>query len=270
MNQENVKENLLKIDSEVSDFALIFSGKESRKVDGLYHPETQEIIIHNKNFEDGNSLMYTAIHEFAHHIQFTRHEKEVKKRAHTPLFWDIFHKLLNRAEELGIFQNIFTTDPKFVELTREIKEKFLIRNGELMKDFGKYLINALDLCQQKHAIFEDYLDRSLGISRTLGKAIMKVYALDIDPSIGFENMKIVSGITDSRIRSESEQSFREGMSQSEVKQGIKDQKRSKESFDSISRLESQKRRIERSIEELQLKLEEVQTKIESMTTEGEG
>ena len=50
-----------------------------------------------------------------------------------------------------------------------------------MKDFGKLLIQALDLCQQKHAIFEDYVDRALGMNRNSAKSIMKVYAMDVGP-----------------------------------------------------------------------------------------
>ena len=72
MNQDQVKEKLLQIDGEVADFSVVFSGKTSKKVDGLYHPEKQEIVIHNKNFEDDNALIYTAVHEFATPHDFNR------------------------------------------------------------------------------------------------------------------------------------------------------------------------------------------------------
>ena len=51
MNQDQVKEKLLEIESDVQDFKVILSGKKSKKVNGLYNPEKMEIIIHNKNFD---------------------------------------------------------------------------------------------------------------------------------------------------------------------------------------------------------------------------
>ena len=48
MNQDQLKTKLDEY-TENKDFTVIFSGKTSKKVDGLYHPEKQEIIIHNKN-----------------------------------------------------------------------------------------------------------------------------------------------------------------------------------------------------------------------------
>lgn len=261
MNQDQVKEKLLQLDGDVAEFKVIYSGKESKKVDGLYHPETMEIIIHNRNFEDDNSLIYTAIHEFAHHIQFTRHEMEVKKRAHTVLFWDIFHRLLMDAEELGIYINVFEQDEKFRKLTQDIKNRYLHKNGELMKDFGKSLIQALDLCQQKHAIFEDYVDRALGLNRSAAKSIMKVYAMDVNPELGFDNMKIVASIPDNKQRSKAEEAFLGGKSQDMVKQEIRESRPAQE--ETLNRLESQKRRIEKSIQELKEKLENLEEKIEN-------
>jgi len=265
MNQDQVKEKLLHLKDDVADFKVIFSGKESKKVDGLYHPETMEIIIHNKNFDEDNELIYTAIHEFAHHIQFTEHDAEVKKRAHTVLFWDIFHKLLHKAEELGVYTNLFERDEKFKNLTHEIKNNYLRKNGEIMKDFGKLLIQALDLCQQKHAIFEDYVDRALGLNRTAAKSIMKVYAMDVNPQLGFDNMKIVASIPDSKQRDQAESAFLGGKSQDMVKHEIKESRPPQE--ETLGRLQSQKRRIEKSIQELQERLMELENKIDHFTAE---
>ncbi len=267
MNQDQVKEKLLQIDSEVADFSLVFSGKESKKVDGLYHPEKQEIIIHNKNFSDDNALVYTAIHEFAHHIQFTQHEGQVTMRSHTVLFWDIFHRLLQKAEQLGIYINVFEEDTRFKDLTSEIKDKYLSVNGQVMKDFGKLLIQALDLCQQNHAIFEDYVDRALGMNRNSAKSIMKVYAMDVDPEIGYENMKIISSVKEPQKRKELEQAFKEGQSQDMVKQAIRQEK--PEPVMTLKRLESQKKRLEKSLQGLQVKLADLEMQIEEAKHEQE-
>lgn len=260
MNQDQVKALLLELENEVEDFSLIYSGKMSKKVDGLYHPEKQEIIIHNKNFTEDNPLIYTAIHEFAHHIQFTRKDIEVTSRSHTVMFWDIFHKLLIKAEEKGIYQNLFSTDERFIKLTQKIKNQYLQKNGHLMKEFGKLLIEALDLCQQNHAQFEDYVDRELGLNRTAAKSIMKVYAMDVNPEIGFDNMKIIAGIKEENQRKEAEKSFKEGKSPDMVKAEIQESKGKPDV--TLPRLESQKRRIEKSIQNLQQKLADVEMQIE--------
>ncbi len=150
MNQDRVKEILLDLKSDVIDFSVIFTGKESTKVDGLYNRETCEILIHNRNFTDDNSLVYTAIHEFAHHIQFTEIDPERSSRAHTVSFWNTFHELLDLGESRGHYTNIFNSDEKFLNLTKQIKDQYLTENGQLMKDFGKLLVEAYDLCQRSH------------------------------------------------------------------------------------------------------------------------
>jgi hypothetical protein len=267
MNQDQVKTLLLELNSEVEDFSLIFSGKQSKKVDGLYHPEKQEIIIHNKNFTEDNPLIYTAIHEFAHHVQFTQKDAEITSRSHTVLFWDIFHKLLINAEEKGIYKNLFSTDQRFIALTNRIKSDYLHKNGALMKEFGKLLIEALDLCQQNHANFEDYVDRELGLNRTAAKSIMKVYAMDVKPDIGFDNMKIVAGIKEEQKRKEVEHSFEEGLSPDMVKATIKESKGVPEV--TLPRLEAQKRRLEKSMQVLQQKLADVEMQIDEFQQEQE-
>lgn len=260
MNQNELKAILQYIKPGIPDFTLIFSGKMSKKIDGLYHPEKQEIIIHNKNFTEDNPLIYTAIHELAHHIQFSDPEVELTSRSHTVLFWDIFHKLLQVAEEQGIYINIFRKDLRFSNLTRKIKNDFLHTNGRLIKDFGKILIEALDLCQQNHANFEDYIDRELGLNRSSAKAMMKVYAMDINPEIGFDSMKVVSSISDPVKRAEAEQSIADGMSIDMVKQSIKGVEKS----ESVEKLLGMKKRIEKSIHGLQQKLADLEIRIEEV------
>ena len=67
MNQDQLADKLRTL-ADVPPFTLVFSGKKSKKVDGLYKPAEREILIHNKNMSGDSDLIYTAIHEFAHHI----------------------------------------------------------------------------------------------------------------------------------------------------------------------------------------------------------
>ena len=264
MNQEQVKEKLLLLEIKTPDFKVIFSGKKSLKVDGLYHPETKEIIIHNKNHNDNNQLMYTAIHEFAHHIQFTASPVPISAKSHTTHFWNIFHTLLYKAEELKIYNNFFTTNGEFVALTMKIKAEFLSENGRLMKEFGKLLLKASQLCQKHNASFSDYLDRILNIPRSSARAIMKVQALNICPDIGFENMKTVASIKKDESRFQAEQAFIKGQSPDMVKTRFT---KNPEPNDPIEVLNKEKSQIERRILSLKQKLTEINKRINTIKQE---
>lgn len=267
MNQEQVKEKLLRIDGDVSEFTVVFSGKKSRKVDGLYHPDSREILIHNHNFADDNALMYTAIHEFAHHIQFSRSSAPVSSKAHTTQFYDILHRLLFEAERKGIYQNVFKADPRFTELTQRIQESFLSVNGKLMKEFGQILIEAHTLCRETGTSFEDYLDRELGLNRTTAKTIIKMHSMDINPDIGYENMKTVASIRDPEMAKMAEEAFLEGRSPDMVKAEFTTRPRQNSEGGAIDQLVSEKGRIEKTMERLTARLVEIEQKIHDLSSE---
>jgi len=266
MNQDKVKQLLLKLDSNVPDFCMTFSGKKSFKVDGLYKPETAEIIIHNKNFRGENALLYTAIHEFAHHIQFTRESGKVSTRAHTNVFWNIFHKLLGIAEEMGIHQNIFKSDPDFIALSQKMKSEFLSVNGHLMKEFGSLLLSAFKLCHEKEVSFEDFVDRELGLHRTDAKTIMKTFTLDINPEIGYENMKIASRVKDDDIRKQVVEAFTVGKSPDMVKAEYC-KKLPQQDEDETDILRKEKERIRLTMDRLKIRLAEINQKLNEQEDE---
>jgi len=261
MNQDQVKERLLMIEPEVEDFTVTFSGKQSKKVDGLYYPDRQEIIIHNRNMPDDNSLLYTAIHEFAHHVQFCRTAAPVSNRAHTKAFWNIFHRLLYRAEELGLYETVFEKNQEFIDLTETIRRDYLARNGEMMKEFGRLLMKASELCRKYHASFEDYTDRVLGLHRTEAKTIMKTYTMDIKPEIGYENMKTVAKIRDEYLRKGAEECFINNMSPDMVRSEIRPDR---EFSSRLQFLESEKEKLENSLEKLTVKLAKIERDIDTL------
>ena len=75
MTNEHIKEMLLELEKTDIDFTVTMTGKESKKVNGLYKPTTHEILIHNLNFKNDNQLIYTVIHEYTHHLINVRNEK---------------------------------------------------------------------------------------------------------------------------------------------------------------------------------------------------
>ncbi len=262
MNEDHVKSKLIEIEEPADDFIVTFSGKMSKKVDGLYYPDKKEILIHNRNFIENNQLIYTAIHEYAHHIQFSKATAPVSTRAHTVDFWDIFHRLLFTAEEKGIYNNVFDTIPDFQELTEKLRRDYLSRNGELMKEFGRLLLEAQELCRRHHASFEDYVDRILRLHRSEAKTIIKTFTLDIKPEMGYENMKTVAKIKDEGVRAGVETAFIENFYTPDM---VKAELSRKENFDSrLSFLEAERDRLEQSLEKLTVRLAKIERDIDSI------
>ncbi|MDR1098879.1 MAG: hypothetical protein LBL28_00210 [Treponema sp.] len=259
MNQDQVKAKLLAIEDAPMEFSLIYSGKKSNKVNGLYKPETREIIIHNRNFTDDNLLLYTAIHEYAHHLHACSRGGTLSVRAHSSEFWAIFHKLLEKAEEKKIYRDVFSGSPDLVELTETIRKKFLYENGSLVKEMGKHLLRAHEICTAVGVRFEDYVDRVLRIPRTAAGMAVKMYQYDLNPAVGADNMRFLAGIRDNEDRQAAENALIRGKSPDMVKMAVRGKTREE---DPKIRLEKEKLRLERTIESLARRLEEVKKELE--------
>jgi hypothetical protein len=261
MNQDQVKDALLTVEPNVGYFAVVFSGKTSKKVHGLYKPESREIVIHNRNFSTENALMYTAIHEFAHHVHAERSSVPISSRSHTSEYWSILHRLLARAEELGVYRNLFETLDEFRELTREIRERYLAGNGRLMKEFGALLVRAAELCEKHEMSFDDYVDRQVGLQRTAARSVVKMHTLDLPPEIGYENMRTLAGVADDTKREQAREAFLAGQSPDMVKTSLNPARQEQDPLESLRR---EKRRIERMMGSLSRKLAEIEKKIDEL------
>jgi len=134
MNQDKVKKILLSIEDAPLEFTVIFTGKKSKRVNGLYRPDSREILIHNRNFgpeggaDSDNLLLYTAIHEYAHHIHACARGGKLSPRAHTAEFWAILHGLLEKAEAKKVYKNVFESSDELKKLTDTIRVKYLEKN----------------------------------------------------------------------------------------------------------------------------------------------
>ncbi|MHC6203419.1 hypothetical protein ACYULU_09525 [Breznakiellaceae bacterium SP9] len=287
MNQEQVKDMLLKIEEPPLDFTVLFTGKKSKKINGFYKVDTREIFIHNRNFigehdassadhasvntdtintidtVDDNLLMYTAIHEYAHHLHACKQGGKLSVRAHTMEFWAILHELLEKAEAKQFYKNVFTTSPELVALTAQIREKHLKENGAIVKDLGQCLLRASDLCQAIGGRFEDYIDRILGIPRQAARTAIKVFEYDINTAVGPDNMRFLAGISNEGKREEAEAALLEGKSPDIVKiSATTAAKKQVEEADPQEMLEKEKKRLERTIAALTKRLDEVNLELE--------
>jgi len=272
MNQDQTKEFLLRLEPQAPDFQLVFTGKSSRKVNGLYKPETREILLHNKNFNSDEELVYTAIHEFAHHLHFCSSARPTAVRSHTSVYWSFFHRLLSKAEEMGLYRNVFVVEPEFQKLTDEIKTRYLATNGQLMKDFGQSLLQAVQLCGKHHVRFEDYMDRVLCIPRTTAKTVMASFAQDVTPEFGFDHLKMMTSVKDPEVRRDMELKRREGYSTEMLRQELKGEPLPEISPSpmpdpieaQVDLLERSREQLAKKIEDWSKKLEELEQKIEAL------
>lgn len=265
MNQDRVKDILLDTAPAQTEFSVIFSGKESAVVNGLYKPATREIILHNRNFATDDELVYTALHEYAHHLHCERKGGLASGRAHTNEFWAIFHELLATAESKGHYQNLFDTEPAFVDLTRRIKERCLARNGAVMLEFGQLMIEAQELCHRFKARFEDYVDRALGVPRATASSAARAVTYGVDPGLGWDGMRMAAGIADPGLRAEATQALRAGESPASVRSRFISPPPAEEG---VERLEQEKLRLERTIARLGERLAEVEERLAELDGTG--
>ncbi|GHV70618.1 hypothetical protein AGMMS49928_19110 [Spirochaetia bacterium] len=260
MNQDQVKAKLLAIEDAPLEFSLIFSGKKSKKVNGLYKPDGREIILHNRNFDDDNLLLYTAIHEYAHHFQACAHGGKLSARAHTAEFWSIFHGLLEKAEKKNIYKNVLTGSPELAELTELIRQKYLRENGSMMKELGKLLLKAEELCDTAGGRFEEYVDRVLCIPRLAATMAIKTWQYDINPVVGPDNMRFLAGINNEDQRAAAEAALLKGKSPDAVKI---ETRRPPVEEGALEKLEKEKLRLERTIASLSKRLNEVEQELKT-------
>ena len=266
MNQDQVKEKLLAIEDAPLDFSVIFSGKRSKKVNGLYKPDTREIVIHNRNFTggsggqeaDNNLLVYTAIHEYAHHLHACARGGHLSPRAHTAEFWAILHGLLEKAETKKIYKDVFSGSRELEKLTETIRKKYLAENGSLVKELGQLLLKAHDLCSAIGGRYEDYIDRVLRIPRQAANLAVRMYQHNLNPETGADNMRFLAGIANEEKRQAAESALLTGKSPDTVKIALRQKP---EEEDPRFRLEKEKTRLERTIASLTKRLEEVEQEL---------
>ena len=274
MDNARIKEILLDIAPSELEFTVTQTGKESKRVNGFYMPDTHEIFLHNKNFKNENQLIYTAVHEYTHHLTAEELLKTTgnsnttyNAKVHSQAFWAKFNQLLMVAEEKGYYKLEWESNAELKELTEKIKKEYLETNGRLMQEFGKLLMKAHELCEQADIRYEDYIDRVLCLPRNTAKEITKVGAVEVNPAIGFENMKIVASVRKKDDRADVEQEFLEGKGPVTVRELMRQKamgcKPAAEN-DQKAKLEKEKSRLEKTIDQLSKRLEFVEESLANM------
>ncbi len=269
MENEKIKEMLIDIAPTDLDFTIIQSGKESSRVNGLYKPDTHEIIIHNRNFHSDSELVYTCVHEYTHHLiceeQLAINGSSYMPNAkvHTQAFWAKFHSLLKIAEEKKYYSIDIDVSPELKALTEKIQKEYLETNGKLMQEFGRLLSKAHALCQKANIRYEDYIDRVLGLPRNSARDITRVGNVqNLNPAIGFENMKMISSIKKPEEQIVAQEQILAGESPITVRALMK--QKNQAPIDKKEKLEKERNRLSKTIAQLQQRLEFVEESLASM------
>jgi hypothetical protein len=261
VDQEKVKELLGKLYSCREDFTVIFSGKKNGKVNGLYKPARKEIVIHNRNFTVDDALMYTAIHELAHHVMDTEYGFH-GTRSHTQGFWALFHELLEKARGEGIYA------PRLDEQTRAVLEearRVSREIAELQRRLGRLLTEVTEGCEKLGLRAEDFIENEGQISRkTMGKAV-EAAALNLPEEFGADVQEAVLQERDGEARKAALAAAAEGKSVARVKQAAKGPP---EKAEEAEALVLEKGRLEKTIKSLTRRLLELERRLEELGSGG--
>lgn len=264
MNRDEVKEKLLGLHKTKEDFTVVFTGKKNGRVNGLYKPLTKEIAIHNRNFGNDNLLMYTAIHELAHHVCHTEYGQN-GVRSHTALFWGTFHDLLDTAEKSGIYAR--EEDGELRDLAE--KAKAIDREiAKLQRELGEVLLRIDGLCKEKGVRREDVYERDIRLSRKTAGNAVNAALYGIGEGYGQDVQNMAAGIKNGEEREETLKAGR-GKSIAQIKLGMAN-KRKKDGEDGTERLIAEKNRLERTIRTLEGRLLEITEKLSGYGGKAEG
>lgn len=182
MNQDFIKEKLLQLKKTDMDFTLILTGKASKKVNGLYKPATKEILLHNRNFTNDNQVMYTAIHEYAHHLRHEAGDHSV--RCHNVEFWALFNTLLDDAEDKRIYERIRSEElSKKIEVAKQLQAEIICLEQKL----GMLLLEIQKGAEADSVRFEDVIQHDLQLSMQTTKEMCLLGQI---PSHVTENISI--------------------------------------------------------------------------------
>jgi hypothetical protein len=152
--------------------------------------------------------------------------------------------------------------PELAELTKNIRTEYLETNGRLMQEFGRLLAKAHALCEAANIRYEDYIDRVLCLPRSSARDITRVGVVPVNPSVGFDNMKLLSSIKKTEDRSAAEQQILSGKSPDSVRALMK--RRTDEGNNPKTKLEKERERLSKTIAQLTQRLKFVEESLASL------
>ena len=198
INQDRTKQILLQLQETDTDFSITFSGKRSSKVNGLYRWELHEVIIHNKNFKNDNQLIYTAIHEYSHHIRWCKYHDIGKVPGHTNEFWSIMYNLIDKAEAQGLYKKYPSDLAKeemqtLVEKTKKIHEQI----ASLYRELGKTIQDIRKKTEEYDVRLEDIITRECQINVRTARMAERASVYSIAEPLSQDIQQLITSQKDS-------------------------------------------------------------------------
>lgn len=260
MTNADIEGFLLRLRPTQYPFTVIQTGKRSKKVNGLYKPETREILIHNRNFTETSDLLRTAIHEYAHHLHYTSERPPKPGRPHDTRFWSLFHDLLTEAERRDLYVDVFRRDPEFIALTSSIKNELLQPNARLFQELGARLVRAEALCRARSLNFRDYLERELGLRMPTARLAMAFVNEELPPELTPDQVRTVLKLPKVE-RAEAVASLLRGQTEAQVLARTASTPDPRAQEDPVEALRRRKRRVEALIQKYRNELQELEEHI---------
>jgi hypothetical protein len=256
MNQDDVSKNLSSLYNCKHSFTVLFTGKKSRSYNGKYNTASREIILNNRNFSNDNLLMYTAIHELAHHVVIA--ELQVQEN-HSPLFWATFNGLLREAEKQGLYTR---ERPKgIVELIEEAKV-LDVEIARLKEKLGETLKRLNEACEREGVRYEDVIDHDLKMKRSTAKKALEIHSVGIPADMGSDMQALIQSQKGTEAREALIQLAQEGQTIEELKHLMKSQDKPSD----LEKKEKERKRILKTIDSLQKRLWEIDLELEGRLT----
>jgi hypothetical protein len=131
-----------------------------------------------------------------------------------------------------------------------------------MKELGRLLLKAHDLCSAIGGRYEDYIDRVLRIPRQAANLAVKMHQYELSPETGADNMRFLAGIPNEEKRQAAENALLAGKSPDTVKTALRKKPQDEDpQVNRLAILEKEKQRLERTIGSLTKRLEEVEREL---------
>lgn len=260
MNNLEIKELLESLQSTNAEFEVILTGKANTKVNGLYKPLQHEIILFNKNFSNDQQLLYTAIHEYTHHLCWEieeEHGEKHPKNAHHHKFWNLFHSLLDIAVSKNQYQRIRSEKMNtLIQQAKELDKEIMT----LQKKLGEVLIQIQVQAKEDSSRYEDIVEHDIQLSKRTAKKAVEYSAIDAGISFGQDAGEELRKAKNFDHFNTILEEVKNGKTIHQIKHSFSKEKEK----NTEEELEKERGRIEKTITMLNQRLREIVTKIEEL------
>ncbi|MBE3065155.1 MAG: hypothetical protein IMZ69_09085 [Spirochaetes bacterium] len=167
MTEAQIKTLLCAIRKPPRDFEVTLTHRANKRINGTYYMDRALIKINDRNFTRDSVMLFTAIHEYAHHLQYCAREKT----SHNREFYALYHDLVDEAIEKKLLEEQPTTDA-IQKAETEVKE-LLRQHVELERRIAAKLIDLHNECALNSVNPEYWTERRLQLPHNGQRPFLK-------------------------------------------------------------------------------------------------